>query len=368
MLQNIYINNYRCLENFSVSFAELSSALILGQNGSGKTNFFDAVHVFQRIAWGETSLKSLITEKDFPFDDTNRVITFDIEAKLEVRRFRYLLEIEFPEGFYQPRVHKEVLSCDEKTLFSREGGKTTLHQAAEFVLDWHHVGLPLIQARSVKDPLAQFRRWLGNICVIGVCPQSFRSISTGEDVTLERNAANLLNWSRKLLSDSPSLYSHVEQFLKRVMPDFAVFRFDAVGKNEKELFFEFNSEGGAITGHEFSQLSDGEKVFFLAACISAAFQAGKPITCFWDEPDNFIAINELDQMIMACRKASENSQDAAQLIISSHNPQVVSDFSRHNTLVFARAGHTHPTRVSWLADKTYPSPTLIEAFENGELF
>uniref|UniRef100_A0A7C4W1Y9 ATPase AAA-type core domain-containing protein n=1 Tax=Desulfatirhabdium butyrativorans TaxID=340467 RepID=A0A7C4W1Y9_9BACT len=366
MFRSIYIDGYRCLENFSISFADVNSVLILGQNGSGKSNFFDALHLLHCIAHGETLLKNLIAKADFPYGDTHKVMTFEIECDINGGFYRYLLEVEQPEHFYQPRVRKESLSREGLDLFSREGGRTTLRQNAEFILDWHHVGLPLIHVRDEEDPIAQFRRWLGRAVVISACPQNIDLVSDGEDDALARNAANLLNWIRKLLSDTPSLYTHVERFLKQVMPDLVVFRFQTLGKDEKELSLDFRSENGTTTRHDFSQLSDGEKVLFLAAGISAALQLDRPIVCFWDEPDNFIACHELSQLIMACRRAAENH--AGQLVISSHNPRVVAEFSNHNTYVFFRSSHGHPTRVTRLSEMNYDLPTLVDAFERGELF
>ena len=293
-------------------------------------------------------------------------MTFEIECVLEADRFCYRLEIEQPEHFYQPKIRKESLSRAEDLLFLREGGRMTLRQSAEFILDWHHVGLPLIHVRDENDPIARFRRWLSRVVVVNVCPQMIDPISKGEADTLARHAGNLLDWMRKLLAETPSLYTAIEQFLKQVMPDLSVFGFQALGREEKALFLEFRNEQGTTVRHDFSQLSDGERVLLLAATVSAALEANQPLVCFWDEPDNYIASHELSQLMTTCRRAAENR--AGQLVISSHNPHVVAEFSDHNTYIFTRNSHAHPTRVTRLFEMNYDSPTLVEAFDRGELF
>ncbi|MFN5954940.1 MAG: AAA family ATPase [Dolichospermum sp.] len=37
MLQRLYLNNFRCLENFELTIKEMSSALLIAKNGVGKS-------------------------------------------------------------------------------------------------------------------------------------------------------------------------------------------------------------------------------------------------------------------------------------------------------------------------------------------
>jgi len=371
MFHSVYIDGFRCLENFTLSFIDpagtpLKSALFIGPNGSGKSNAFDALHFICQIARGKTLLKNLIRESDFPHGETRQAMTFEVECIIDAERYHYQLEIEQPINFYQPRIRKESLNQNGKTLFVREKAQTILQQKAEFTLDWHHAGLPLIFVRDENDPIARFRRWLSRVVVISPCPQRINLTSTGEDDTLARDAENFLNWMRKLLSDAPSLYTSIQRAIKQVMPDLAVFGFQALGREEKALFLEFRGEQGKTVRHDFCQLSDGERVLLLAATVSSTLLADQSLVCFWDEPDNYIASHELSHLITAWRRAAENH--AGQLVISSHNPRVVAEFSDHNTYVFTRSSHAHPTRVTRLSEMNYDSQTLVDAFERGELF
>lgn len=367
MLQSVYIHNYRCLQNFSFTVNGLKSALLLGKNGSGKSNFFDAVEVLQQIGYGVTQVNDLIKKEDFAFGHTEQPIRLEIVAQLNHKQYHYKLEIDFPEGFRVAKVKKEWLTCDGHDVLLRDGGKALYNQSAEFFLDWHHIGLPLVSVRHENEPVAVFRNWLKRIIILSPVPRDFNSVSKQESESLERSGRNISDWARKLLADDPSVYSVIAQFLKQRLPDFAVFKFDAIGKEEKELIVTFESPNQPALKLTFSQLSDGEKMFFLSACVLASFQTEHSILCLWDEPDNYIALGELSHLMTAMRKTAENKQCQAQMMVTSHNAQVIHEFSSHNTFILTRALHTQPSRLQSLAERTYHSPTLIEAFENGEL-
>ena len=367
MLKKIYIHQYRCLQNFEINLSALNSALLLGKNGSGKSTIFDAVELLQKIGRGVSSISDLIKEEDFSFAERQKPISIEVEAELQEQHYIYTLEVEFPENFHTPKIKKEILKVDGREILVREGGKTSLHQSKEFTLDWHHIGLPLIFNTSENGSIATFKEWLGRMIVLSPWPASFASISKQQTPYLDRQATNITDWVRYILAESPSLYNKISEFLKQRMPDFDIFSFETTGKNERELVFTFHSDAGQKFSLGFGQLSDGEKIYFLTAAVLAAISAKIPVLCLWDEPDNFIALREISHFITAFRKEFENHLNGSQLLISTHNPRVINEFSSHNTFILSRASHMQPTRLLLLQDKEYLSPSVVDAFENGEL-
>ncbi|PFG09289.1 MULTISPECIES: AAA family ATPase [unclassified Marinobacter] len=367
MLNKLYIHQYRCLQNFEFNLKDQHSALILGRNGAGKSSFFDAVEVFQKIGRGVTQLKDLITESDFAFGETHKAIHLEINATIAKQIYEYVLEIELPENFSQPRIKKESLKVNGKTNVFREGGKVQLGKNAEFTLDWHHVGLPLISTRNDDAPIARFREWLAKIVVLAPVPSCFNKASKQETPYLERRAANTLDWVRHQLAVYPALYMKIVDFMALRMPDFASFKFESTGKNEKELVFKFRDEVANSLELNFDQLSDGEKIYFLTATVLAAITNEESVLCLWDEPDNYVSLPELSHFIVACRKAFENSLVESQMVMSSHNPRTINEYSEHNTYLVTRQSHLAPSRLEPVAGKQYLSATFIDAYENGEL-
>lgn len=367
MLKKLYINNFKCLEKFELDLDNLHSIFLLGKNGSGKTTIFEAIEIFQKIGRGTTALKELISESSFRFSDTSLPIEFKLEVSIATKKYSYELIIEFPEKFMYPRVKHESLSVNGINKLRRDGGSTSVNNSASFSLDWHHIGLPLISVQTQKDPINIFRAWLQNIIIISPFPRSFSTVSKTESVVLHREADNIIDWARWLLSSNPSLYVDMSDFLKTRMPDLEVFKFENLGKDDRCLTFTFADNSESTIQLDFSQLSDGEKIFFLVATVIAAQKHNPTILCLWDEPDNFISLVELDHMITSCRKAFDSSKSKGQLILTSHNERVINNFSNNNIFVLNRLSHLSSPYISPLKDIPYESKTIVDAYLNGEL-
>jgi len=366
MLNTIYIHQYRCLQNFTVHLKDQNSVLLLGRNGTGKSSFFDAIEVLQKIGRGVTQLKELISESDFAFGERHIAIHLEVNITLAKRVYEYVLEVELPANFSQPCVGREILKINGTTNYQREGGQTQLGEHAKFTLDWHHVGLPLISTRHADEPIALFREWLANILVLSPVPSTFNRASKHDIAYLERNGSNTLDWMRNQLAVYPALYTSIADFMQLRMPDFVNFKFATTGRDEKELLFTFSDTAGNSLELNFCQLSDGEKIYFLTATVLAAITHEESIFCLWDEPDHYVSLPELSHFITACRKAFENSITASQFIISSHNPRTINEFSEHNTFLVTRQSHLHPSRLESAVEKQYLSATFVDAYENGE--
>ena len=91
------------------------------------------------------------------------------------------------------------------------------------------------------------------------------------------------------------------------------------------------------------ELSDGEKCFVIFALTIATNSTLGPILCFWDEPDNFLAPDEVGHSVLALRKSF---QDNSQLIITSHNPEAMRRFSEANTWYLYRNSDLEPTIIA----------------------
>jgi predicted ATPase len=365
MFKRLYVNNFKCLQNFDLKLDGLNSVFLLGKNGSGKTTIFDVIEIFQQIGRGTTSLEDLMDETSFNFGNKHLPIEFELEVEIGKKNFEYKFSVEFPEGFMYPRIKNESLFVNNKAIFQRNGGQTSVNDSTHFSLDWHHIGLPLISVRD-EESLKMFRDWLRNIIILSPFPRHFKDLSKAESVIVLREAENIIDWTRWLLSSNPSLYITIFDFLKFRMPDLQVFKFEVLGRDDRGLIFTFKDKNKNFDV-DFSQLSDGEKIFFLGATVIAAHMNNPTTLCLWDEPDNFVGLKELNHFITTFRKSFEASESKAQLIMTSHNERVVNNFSDHNIFVVSRSSHLSPTRIEVLENISYESQTVVDAFDNDEL-
>ena len=156
--------------------------------------------------------------------------------------------------------------------------------------------------------------------------------------------------------------SKIDDYLRQVMPDLKDIKNPPAGKDSRSLVVQFSNDQGSMN-LPFEDLSDGEKCFMICAVVLAANEAYGPVLCFWDEPDNYLALSEVGHFILALRKAF---QSGGQFIATSHNPEAVRSFSDENTLVLHRKNHLEPTLVRPLG-AIQVSGDLVGALIRGDV-
>lgn len=367
MLQRLYIHNFRCLENFELTLRGISSALLIGKNGTGKSTVAFALQILQRLGRGSNRVGSLLQPKDMARGRSDTPVRFEIEVLLKDRLYKYTLAIDLPENFKELRVCEEQLVVDNTPIYSRQEAQVTLYRSgqrgeAQFLVDWHLVALPIIQEHSPNAPIQVFKTWLARTVVLAPIPALMTGISNDETLEPERDGSNLAAWFTGLLSRYPAAYTHIERYLREVMPDIRDFLNEPVGKDSKNLIVRFDVNGTGLSV-DFKDLSDGEKCFYLCAVLLAANEFYGPLFCFWDEPDNYLSLAEVGHLITSLRRSFVNG---SQILVASHNPEVIRKFSDENTLVLDRRNHLEPTLVRTLSEVA-PAGDLVDALIRGDI-
>lgn len=372
MLQRIYIHNFRCLENFELPIKGMSSALLIGKNGAGKSTIAIALEVLQSIGRGINRMRELeklklISPKDFAPGKSNVPIRFEIEVLLDDKLYKYALALELPEKFKELRVSEEQLLVSGDPIYSRKEAKVTLHNSsqnreAQFLVDWHLVALPVIQEQSETDPLRIFKTWLARMIILAPIPSLMTGDSNGDTLEPKRDGSNFGEWFSGLLSRYPAAYTQVVQYLREVMPDIKDFLNELIGKDSKSMIVRFQ-ENNANLSIDFEALSDGEKCFFLCSVVLAANESYGPLFCFWDEPDNYLALSEVGHFIISLRRSFKNS---GQILVTSHDEEAIRKFSNENTFVLDRKSHLEPTLVRLLSDMSVQGD-LVDALIRGDI-
>lgn len=372
MIRRFYVHNFRCLENFELPIAGLQSALLIGKNGSGKTAVGLALEILQSIARGTNRVGDLVKPKDFSRGRLDVPMRFEIEVVLGPKVYAYTIAFELPKGGKELRVLEEKLEVDGETVYARQGAEvhlvmrhipsTGLRLAVDgkFPIDQSLVALPIIQTPFKDDALVVFKQWLAHIVVLRPMPGLILGDDSTEE-TLEPNprVTNFGRWFLGVLAQTPAAYSKIEEYLTQIMPDFRdIVRPAQLG----DLIVRFSNEQGSMAIH-FEDLSDGEKCFMICALVLAANDAYGPLFCFWDEPDNYLALDEVGHFVLALRRGFHSG---GQFIATSHNPEAIRRFSDENTLVLQRRSHLEPTVVRRLSELQV-SGDLVGAMIRGDL-
>lgn len=182
--------------------------------------------------------------------------------------------------------------------------------------------------------------------------------------TLEPNiqVTDFAAWFSGLLASSPAAYAKIDEHLKQIMPDLKDIQNPIIGKDARSLVIRFSNEQGTLTV-PFEDLSDGEKCFMICAVVLAANEAYGPLLCFWDEPDSYLALDEVGHFVTDLRQAF---QSGGQFIATSHNPEAIRCFSSENTLLLHRRNHLEPTQVRRL-DQLEVHGDLVGALIRGDV-
>ena len=373
VIRRLYVHNFRCLENFELSISGQPSVLLIGKNGSGKTTVRLALEVLQKIARGTTRVGGLLRPKDFTRGRTDVPMRFEIEVELDAKLYGYAIAFELPGGFKELRVLEEKLAVDGRPVYTRELAhvhltRTSQEKEAKFMIDWHLVALPIVQEQSKLDPLFIFKQWLRRMLILAPVPSSIDGESTRETLEPSVPCTDFAAWLSGLLADMPSAYTKIDSYLKQVIPDLEEIKNPVIGTDSRSLVVQFSANKGSPLTLErlnvpFGDLSDGEKCFMICAVVLVARDVYGPIFCFWDEPDNYLSIDEVGHFVMALRRAF---QSGGQFIATSHNSEAISSFSDENTLYLYRKSHLEPTIVRPVSELQV-NGDLVSALARGDV-
>ncbi len=231
----------------------------------------------------------------------------EIEVALDAKIYEYVIAFELPEEFKELRVLEEKLAVDGKPVYSRKMAQVRLEQTnqgknAEFRIDWHLVAMPIVQERSKKDPLFIFKEWLARTLILRPIPSLIKGDSDQETLLPDHQVTDFGAWFSALTVQYPAAYAKIDGYLKQLMPDLKDIQNPLIGKDSRSLVVQFSNNQGSLN-LPFEDLSDGEKCFMICALVLAANNAYGPVLCFWDQPENYLALDEVGHFVMALRQA-----------------------------------------------------------------
>jgi ATPase subunit of ABC transporter with duplicated ATPase domains len=147
-----------------------------------------------------------------------------------------------------------------------------------------------------------------------------------------------------MIQERPDLAQAHESALKEVLDEFHGLRMERVGSDTRALkaVFAHDSDRYEL---RFDQLSDGQRALTFLYALLHLTRAVAP-TLVLDEPDNYLGLAEIQPWLLSVLEAT--GEELSQVIICSHNPEVI-DFagSEHGVLLNrVGAGPVTARRVS----------------------
>ncbi len=324
MLKRIYIDNFRCLVNFELTFDALH--LFLGPNGSGKTSVFDALSKIQSFANGDGKVDQLFPATERTRWQESRLQQFELELEGNGGTFKYELAIDHdPEGL-RSRVKHERLGFNGQPLLRVELGEVQLFrdnhsQGPTYTFDWTQSLLPTILPRPYNTQLTWFKERMQRFVIVQISPVLMADESSGEEARPSRRMENFVSWYRYLSADQGKIFE-LTRVLKEILDGFENFRFKKAGEHSQilKLIFTRQPNGDGHVEYRLGELSDGQRMIIALYALLTCTQSENYTLCV-DEPENYLALPEiqpwLTQLYDLC------CQRKLQALLISHHPELI---------------------------------------------
>jgi predicted ATPase len=386
VIKEIEIEGFKSLAKVRLKLGNLN--LFVGANASGKSNFLDALRVFQGIGYGLTideilngkpkSASSLAWEgirggspRAIFSGRQSREIAFRARVKVkQCREFSYSIRISPDYG----TVAAESLEMDSKLLFDRtgEGIRTMSHYGLDEVdpdIEKERPALPvldpdfeLVLADEDQAPLKAAVQNLSDMQRIGPNPEILRSY--GQLFLADRmgeSGENFASLVKAILQDKNARSAYVS-WLKKLTPAEVEDVSIAEGALGEPLFAL--KENGQISLAPV--LSDGTLRF--AALTAAFFQPDMPEILTIEEIENGIHPSRLRLLVELLK--TQSGGEGPQVFATTHSPVVLAwlDESDYETTFFCRRDEETGASIIKPLSEIPHLVDLVKKQPLGELF
>lgn len=353
MLKRLYVHNFRCLQNFELKPGDESSVLLIGKNGTGKSSVLKALDILRKLASGNFYASALVTKDDFTLWNAadNDKMTFSMEVGLDDNAplYGFSITMDYMEKEEKMRVLEERFSIDGKTVYACEKGLVsdfhpTRNKDERVVLGWQTMALPVIADidSPQREHIRRFRDWLTRILLLAPIPQMMGAESTkGDRAMLSPSCSNFASFLTMLLAENFGAYPLMKDFIQPLISGFEDMRNEDASTRTRILKILFTGKTPPFEV-DFDKLSCGEKCLFLCASVLAALEYQKHLFVFWDEPDNYLALSEIQGFILSLRATFLNNKNRGQIWMTSHNAETIQCFPRESIYYLTRTNHCEP--------------------------
>jgi predicted ATPase len=368
MITKIYIDNYKCFVNFEYQPGLLQ--LLLGPNGTGKSAIFNLLHRLRKFIVAGEKTAGVFPPRTVTAWDQRSEQTFELGLKGQERAYRYRLVIEHDRAARSNRIKTEELWFDQRKLYQFDGRDAHLFRddgtaGPVFPFDWSRSAIPTIPERRDNTLLTWFRERLKRIYIVSPDPVRMTSRSEEEQPYPDRWLHQLASWIRHLQLELPEAPRQLNEALRQgVIAGCTGFKFLRQGAREYEMKFSFGSPDSepsrSSTTYSLSldELSTGQRTLVaLYTMLHAA--AGADMTLCIDEPDNYIALREIQPWLIELTDKVKDT--GGQCLLISHHPELIDYLAADcGTRFFRENGG--PVRIKpfeWTADDAIGPAELV---------
>lgn len=366
-LTRVVLSNYKSIAFCDIRLGPLT--YLVGANGSGKSNFLDALH-FVRDALS-SSLDNALNERGGLLEVRRRSnghpTHFGIRLEFRLpsgQAARYAFKVgSLPDRGYHVQKEECVIDGEGKgPYFKLEGGELVSSSETSFPAVTSD-RLALVGASG----LAVFRPVFDALTAMGfynLNPKLIRDLQKPQDGRLLKPAGeNIVSVIGHLMRSQPERIEIIEEYLQSVVPSVHGVERKAIGPMETLEFRQETAGARAPWRFQANNMSDG--TLRALGILTALFQGNRdyqPLVVGIEEPETALHPAAASALREALLRASENTQ----VIVTSHSPDLLDDASLTPGMLQAVVAEGGATRI---APIDQASRTMLEEqlFSAGEL-
>ncbi len=368
MLTRLYIDNYRSFVNFEFRPGPL--CLVLGENGAGKSSLFDVMECLRDFISGDVSIK-IFNSNTLTRWQSRPQQSFEIELSVHGDVYTYKLLVEHNLQLGLRRVQQESLFLNEKPLYTSQGAKAQLYRddhskGPEIPADWSRSGVGFLHAGTDNTRLGKFREVIKRMTIVGLNPMTMSGTSDGACTKLGHHGDNFASWYQAMMLESPIVVSNLTVALRELFPQFSELSLLESG-DKRVLKARFspphNMKKSEYKPYSFNELSDGQRCLIVLYTLFYVAKE-KSLLLFLDEPDNYVAMREIQPWLALLEELCGDTDSEAQVVIASHNSEVVNYLDASRSIVLERHdGWATRTKPLSVVDGLSPAETLARGWE-----
>lgn len=353
MIARVYVDNFKCFSNFE--YKPAANELILGRNGTGKSSLFDVLRLVRELIHEGRSV--LETDRLGPHTlnraERRNAQQFELSVAGNGGVYWYDLTVEYERDHdgeaRKWRVGKEELRFrsdegDQDLLFRRYRDEGHLFRdggspGPQVVMDWNRSGLYGIQPRSDNTKLSWFKKRIAVAYCVQVLPQTMRSETREGHEAPSATLDNFADWYFRLRLEDDNLRDILKQYMAEAIDGFSALQFKPVGERTHRLDIEIAFPDRPSERYSLAELSDGQRALLALYTLLAVLERSRrmsthPVTLCVDEPENFVALSELQPWIHALEEVADGEH--AQVLIASHHPEFINHYAHTSATLFYR--------------------------------
>jgi predicted ATPase len=365
MLTRIYADNFRALVNFELRPGPLS--LFLGGNGSGKSSVFEVVGRLADLVVRGSQVSDSFGYTTTAWESrTLQRFELDIEGGPagQEGKYRYQVEIKHPPAAGAlPIIHSEEVTFEGRTIYRYSGGSVHLFRQdgtplSDFPFRGEQSFLFSLNSPSGSE-LGWLKAYLLGIAIVQPNPFALDSGSKRDEAFLNRFGKNLASFFNHLNTERPEARARLEEALRAAMPGFKQMRFERLG-DTLLLLAKFEHGPRVTCEHALLDLSEGQRVLTILYTALHGLLGRASLLCF-DEPDNFVALSEIQPWLQALGDLVAST--GGQAMVISHHPEVIDYLAPEALWRFERP--TGPVVARSMAGESTNGVKLSEVMVRG---